>query len=137
MGLKPFQVSLTDEFDYMLYHAAETLKEQGISPVIISNNPESISAAYNVCDRVYFEPITLENILDVANKENIKEIVTQFSGKQINEYRLQLLEHGLAILAQNNLNEILKRIILMKYIKQALNQFLHFNVIMKIKFLIL
>ena len=108
LGLKPFQVSLTDEFDYMLYHAAETLKEQGISPVIISNNPESISAAYNVCDRVYFEPITLENILDVANKENIKEIVTQFSGKQINEYRLQLLEHGLAILAQNNLNEILK-----------------------------
>ena len=108
LGLKPFQVSLTDEFDYMLYHAAKTLKEQGISPVIISNNPESISAAYNVCDRVYFEPITLENILDVANKENIKEIVTQFSGKQINEYRLQLLEHGLAILAQNNLNEILK-----------------------------
>lgn len=108
LGLKPFQVSLTDEFDYMLYHAAETLKEQGISPVIISNNPESISAAYNVCDRVYFEPITLENILDVANKENIKEIVTQFSGKQINEYRLQLLEHGLAILAQNNLNKILK-----------------------------
>lgn len=108
LGIKAIQVSLTDEFDYMLYHAAETLKEQGISPVIISNNPESISAAYNVCDRVYFEPITLENILDVANKENIKEIVTQFSGKQINEYRLQLLEHGLAILAQNNLNKILK-----------------------------
>lgn len=108
LGLKPFQVSLTGEFDYMLYHAAKTLKEQGISPVIISNNPESVSAAYDVCDRVYFEPITLENILEVAWKENITEVVTQFSGKQINQYRIQLLEHGLTILGQPNLKEILK-----------------------------
>ncbi len=108
LGLKPFQVSLTGEFDYMLYHAAKTLKEQGISPVIISNNPESVSAAYDVCDRIYFEPITLENILEVAWKENIKEVVTQFSGKQINEYRGSFLEHGLTILGQPNLKEILR-----------------------------
>lgn len=63
LGLKPFQVSLTGEFDYMLYHAAKTLKEQGISTIIISNNPESISAAYDVCDRVYFESITLKIFL--------------------------------------------------------------------------
>lgn len=107
IGLKPFQVSLTGEFDYMIYHAAKTLKEQGISPIIISNNPESISNSYDVCDRIYFESITLENILAVARKENIEYVVTQFSGKQINQYRLPLLEHGLKILGQDNVEEVL------------------------------
>ncbi len=65
LGLKPFQVSLTGELTICSI-TTETLKEQGISPVIISNNPESVSAAYDVCDRVYFEP---ENILDVAEKK--------------------------------------------------------------------
>lgn len=109
LGLKPFQVSLTGEFDYMIYHAAKTLKEQGISPIIISNNPESISSAYDVCDRVYFEPITLENILEVAAKENIDYVVTQFSGKQVNQYRRALLEHGLKVLGQDNLKEVLNQ----------------------------
>lgn len=108
LGLKPFQVSLTGEFDYMLYHAAKTLKEQGISPIIISNNPESISASYNVCDRVYFEPITLENILAVAKKENIQYVLTQFSGKQANRYRLPLLKNGLKIVGQPNIEHTLK-----------------------------
>ncbi|KRM85072.1 carbamoyl-phosphate synthase, large subunit [Lactobacillus hominis DSM 23910 = CRBIP 24.179] len=109
LGLKPFQVSLTGEFDYMIYHVAKTLKEQSISPIIISNNPESISNSYDVCDRVYFESITLENILAVARKENIEYVMTQFSGKQINQYRPALLKHGLKILGQDNVKEVLEQ----------------------------
>lgn len=107
IGMKPFQVSLTGEFDYTIYHAAKTLKEKGIEPIIISNNPESISASYDVCSRVYFEPITLENILAIAQKENIKYVMTQFSGKQINQYRLDLIKHGLQIVGQPNLEQLL------------------------------
>lgn len=121
VGLKPFQVSLTGEFDYMIYHAAKTLKREGISPIIISNNPESISSAYDVCDRVYFEPITLENILAVARKENIKYVLTQFSGKQINQYRVALLKHGLHILGQENLEEVLNQDRLEQVINAGVN----------------
>ena len=107
LGLKPFQVSQNEEFDYMLYHVAQTLKENGISPIILSNNPECISNAYDVCDRVYFDPITMENILAIAQKEGIDCVITQFSGKQINQYRHRLLEHGIKILGQENLVNIL------------------------------
>lgn len=109
LGMKPFQVSLTGEFDYMIYHAAKTLEENGYTPIIISNNPESISASYNVCGRVYFEPLILENILAVAKKEHIKYVITQFSGKQINQYRTELLKHGLKILGQPHVGDILGR----------------------------
>lgn len=109
LGMKPFQVSLTGEFDYMIYHAAKTLEENGISPVIISNNPESISASYDVCGRVYFEPLILENILAVAERENIEYVLTQFSGKQINQYRTELLKHGLKILGQPDIGDLLSR----------------------------
>ena len=107
IGLKPFQVSQNEEFDYMLYHVAQTLKKSNISPIIISNNPECISNAYNVCDRIYFDPITLENILAITKKENITYVITQFSGKQINEYRKRLLDNGLKIIGQDNLDKIL------------------------------
>lgn len=109
LGLKPFQVSLTGEFDYMIYHAAKTLKANGYTPVIISNNPESISASYNVCGRIYFEPLILENILAIAEKENIEYVMTQFSGKQVNQYRTELLKHGLKILGQPHIGDILER----------------------------
>ena len=109
LGLKPFQVSQNEEFDYMLYHAAQTLKEKGISTIILSNNPECISNAYNVCDRVYFDPITLENILAVTKKEKIKYVLTQFSGKQINQYRERLLQHGLQIIGQPALAQTLRQ----------------------------
>ncbi|QNQ80423.1 carbamoyl phosphate synthase large subunit [Lactobacillus sp. PV034] len=107
LGLKPFQVSQNEEFDYMLYHAAKTLKENGISPIILSNNPECISNSYDVCDRIYFDPITLENILAIARKENIHCVLTQFSGKQVNQYRQRLLDHNIQILGQENLSEML------------------------------
>ena len=108
LGLKPFQVSQNEEFDYMLYHVAQTLKDNEISPIILSNNPECISNAYNVCDRVYFDPVTLENILAITRKENIEYVMTQFSGKQINQYRRRLLDNGLKIIGQPNLAEILQ-----------------------------
>ncbi|MCI1466814.1 MAG: carbamoyl phosphate synthase large subunit [Lactobacillus sp.] len=105
VGLYPFQVSQTSEFDFMLYQAAQTLKAQGRTAILLSNNAEAISAAYNAVDRVYFEPVTLENILDVAEREQITEVLTEFSGKKVNALRKQLVDAGLKILGQSDLTK--------------------------------
>lgn len=103
IGMKPMQVSLTSEYDYMIYHALKTLKDEGIATVLISNNSEAVSTAYELVDRVYFEPITFENIKKIAQKEGIDEVLTQFSGKEINQLRPKLINAGLKLLGQENL----------------------------------
>lgn len=100
VGTGPFQISLNSEFDYMLYHSIQTLKELGYQTIIISNNSESISSSYRLVDRVYFEPISLENILAIAKKEQLTTVMTQFSGKMINQFKHHLKQNGLHILGQ-------------------------------------
>lgn len=112
IGMPPLQASVTSEFDYMLSHAVTTLKKAGYETVLISNNAESISAAYEQCDRVYFEPIRLENILNVAAKEQVKKVLLQFSGKRISAYQELLTKYGLQVLGQNSseLSAALKKV---------------------------
>lgn len=102
LGLAPFQISQASEFDYMLYHACQTIKEAGYQTVILSNNSEAISTAYNVADMVYCDPVTLENVLAVAKKEGISKVLTEFSGKRVNGLREQLLAAGLQVLGHED-----------------------------------
>lgn len=81
IGLSPFQISQNSEFDYMLYNAIQEIKAKGYRTVLLTNNSESISADYQLVDRLYFEAVTLENILEIANVESPKYVLTQFSGK--------------------------------------------------------
>lgn len=103
IGMKPIQISLNSEFDYMIYHVVKTLKENNIGVILLSNNAEAISTNYKLADRVYFEPITIENIINITKKEGIKKIVTQFAGKEVNSFRSELKKHGLKILGQEKL----------------------------------
>ena len=100
VGMLPLQVSVTSEFDYMIAHAAETLHKNGYVTVLLSNNDESVSSRYKDIDRVYFDPITIENILTVAKRENIKDVLLQFSGKKISALSRQLEKAGLHIVGQ-------------------------------------
>lgn len=100
LGMLPLQVSVTSEFDYMVAHAAKTLHKNGYVTVLLSNNDESVSSRYKDIDRVYFESITLENILMVAKKENIQEVLLQFSGKRISGFSKKLEESGLHVIGQ-------------------------------------
>lgn len=102
LGMLPLQVSVTSEFDYMVAHAAETLHKNGYVTVLLSNNDESVSSRYKDIDRVYFESITLENILMVAKKEDIHEVLLQFSGKRISALTKKLEENGLHVIGQKN-----------------------------------
>ena len=100
LGMLPLQVSVTSEFDYMIAHAAKTLHNNGYVTVLLSNNDESVSSRYKDIDRVYFESITLENILTIAKRENIKDVLLQFSGKRVSALSKQLEENGLHIIGQ-------------------------------------
>lgn len=104
IGMLPLQVSVTSEFDYMIYHAAKTLHNNGYATILLSNNDESISSRYKNIDRVYFDPITIENILKIAHLENVKEVLVQFSGKKISALSHILMKYGLHILGYDEQN---------------------------------
>ena len=104
IGMLPSQVSVTSEFDYMISHAIDTLHNNNYATVLLSNNDESVAISYKRADKVYLEPITLESILHIAKKEQIKDVLVQFSGKEINALCKKLIENGLNILGSKNIN---------------------------------
>ncbi|WEV70162.1 carbamoyl phosphate synthase large subunit [Lactobacillus sp. ESL0785] len=106
IGMLPSQVSVTSEFDYMISHAIKTLHNNNYATVLVSNNDESVATSYQDADRVYFDPITVENIVNIAHKENIQNVLLQFSGKKINALGDKLVKSGLNILGNNSENPI-------------------------------
>lgn len=104
IGMLPLQVSVTSEFDYMISHAARTLHNNGYATVLLSNNDESVAIRSSNIDRIYFDPITVENIVKIAHEENIKEVLLQFSGKKISALSQRLMDSGLHILGREDIN---------------------------------
>ncbi|CAM3735827.1 carbamoyl-phosphate synthase (glutamine-hydrolyzing) large subunit [Alkalicoccus chagannorensis] len=81
VGSGPIRIGQGVEFDYCSVHAAEAVKELGYEAVVINNNPETVSTDYSVADRLYFEPITTEDVLHVAEKEQVAGVLLQFGGQ--------------------------------------------------------
>ncbi|BDR60494.1 carbamoyl phosphate synthase large subunit [Lactobacillus xylocopicola] len=104
VGMLPLQVSVTNEFDYMISHALDTLHNNNYDTVLLSNNDESVATSYRRADKVYFEPISVENILNIAAKEQIKDVLLQFSGKEVNALGKKLVEYGLNVLGTHGVN---------------------------------
>jgi len=104
IGMLPSQVSVTSEFDYMISHAIDTLHNNNYAIILLSNNDESVAISYKRVDKVYFEPITVESILQITKKENIKDVLIQFSGKEMNALCKKLIENGLNILGNKDVN---------------------------------
>ncbi|OEH86786.1 carbamoyl phosphate synthase large subunit [Desulfuribacillus stibiiarsenatis] len=98
IGSGPIRIGQGIEFDYCSVHAIWALKEAGYEAVIINNNPETVSTDFNVADRLYFEPLTLEDVLNVAEKENIKGAYVQFGGQTAINLVHGLRDYGIQIL---------------------------------------
>jgi len=81
VGSGPIRIGQGIEFDYCCVHGALALKEEGIDAVIINNNPETVSTDFDISTRLYFEPITAEDVLSVIEKEDAEGIVLQFGGQ--------------------------------------------------------
>jgi carbamoyl-phosphate synthase large subunit len=81
LGSGPNRIGQGIEFDYCCVHAAETVREQGRDAVMINCNPETVSTDYDTSDRLYFEPLTLEDVLAVCDLEHPAGVIVQFGGQ--------------------------------------------------------
>ena len=81
IGAGPIRIGQGIEFDYCTVHAVKALKEEGIEAHIINNNPETVSTDYDTSDKLFFEPLTLEDVMNVIEKENYDGVMVQFGGQ--------------------------------------------------------
>ncbi len=81
IGSGPIRIGQGIEFDYCCVHSALALKEEGIEAIMINNNPETVSTDFDIATRLYFEPITLEDVLNVIYKEMPYGVILQFGGQ--------------------------------------------------------
>ena len=81
LGGGPNRIGQGIEFDYCCVHAALALKDNGYQTIMVNCNPETVSTDYDTSDRLYFEPLTLEDVLEIVNTENPKGIIVQYGGQ--------------------------------------------------------
>ncbi|MGJ9459263.1 carbamoyl-phosphate synthase (glutamine-hydrolyzing) large subunit [Oceanobacillus sp. CF4.6] len=98
LGSGPIRIGQGVEFDYCSVHAALALKKNGYEAVVINNNPETVSTDYSVADRLYFEPLALEDVLAVIEKENVAGVLIQFGGQTAINLANDLKDEGIEVL---------------------------------------
>ncbi|MDD5235576.1 MAG: carbamoyl-phosphate synthase large subunit [Methanocellales archaeon] len=81
IGAGPIRIGQGIEFDYCTVHAVKALKEEGVEAHIINNNPETVSTDYDTSDKLFFEPLTLEDVMNVIEKEHYEGVMVQFGGQ--------------------------------------------------------
>ncbi|MBO0769214.1 MAG: carbamoyl-phosphate synthase large subunit, partial [Solirubrobacterales bacterium] len=98
LGSGPNRIGQGIEFDYCCVHAAQTVRESGRDAVMINCNPETVSTDYDTSDRLYFEPLTLEDVIAVCELEQPEGVIVQFGGQTPLKLAAGLLEAGIPIL---------------------------------------
>ncbi|RLQ96080.1 carbamoyl-phosphate synthase (glutamine-hydrolyzing) large subunit [Falsibacillus albus] len=98
LGSGPIRIGQGIEFDYCSVHAALALKEMGYEAVVMNNNPETVSTDYSIADRLYFEPLAIEDILHVVEKEQVKGVLVQFGGQTAINVAEELKDEGINVL---------------------------------------
>ncbi|MBA3979147.1 MAG: carbamoyl phosphate synthase large subunit [Alcanivorax sp.] len=81
IGGGPNRIGQGIEFDYCCVHAALAMREDGYETIMVNCNPETVSTDYDTSDRLYFEPVTLEDVLEIVNKEKPKGVIVQYGGQ--------------------------------------------------------
>ena len=81
LGGGPNRIGQGIEFDYCCVHAAFAMREDGFETIMVNCNPETVSTDYDTSDRLYFEPLTLEDVLEIVHKESPKGIIVQYGGQ--------------------------------------------------------
>ncbi len=81
LGAGPIRIGQGIEFDYCSVHSVFALNEEGVESIIINNNPETVSTDFDTSDRLYFEPLTKEDVINILKEEGCNEIIVQFGGQ--------------------------------------------------------
>ena len=98
LGSGPIRIGQGIEFDYCSVHSTWTLKNKGYETIIVNNNPETVSTDFDIADRLYFEPLTAEDVESIVNIEKPDGAVVQFGGQTAIKLTEALLEMGVPIL---------------------------------------
>ncbi|MBQ6446393.1 MULTISPECIES: carbamoyl phosphate synthase large subunit [Niallia] len=102
IGSGPIRIGQGIEFDYCSVHGVFALKEEGIETIIINNNPETVSTDFATADRLYFEPLTVEDIMNVIESEGIEDVIVQLGGQTALNVAKELEAYGVHILGTNS-----------------------------------
>ncbi len=98
LGGGPNRIGQGIEFDYCCVHASVALKQLGFETIIVNCNPETVSTDYDTSDKLYFEPLTLEDVLSIYNKEKPLGVIAQFGGQTPLNLAAELEKNGVKIL---------------------------------------
>ena len=98
LGGGPNRIGQGIEFDYCCVHAALAMREDGYETIMVNCNPETVSTDYDTSDRLYFEPLTLEDVLEIVEKEKPMGVIVQYGGQTPLKLALGLEAHGVPII---------------------------------------
>lgn len=98
LGSGPIRIGQGIEFDYATVHTVWAIKEAGYEAIIINNNPETVSTDFSISDKLYFEPLTVEDVMHVIDQEKPKGVIVQFGGQTAINLADALHERGVQIL---------------------------------------
>ena len=98
LGGGPNRIGQGIEFDYCCVHAALALREDGYETIMVNCNPETVSTDYDTSDRLYFEPVTLEDVLEIVDKEKPLGVIVQYGGQTPLKLALDLERAGVPII---------------------------------------
>jgi carbamoyl-phosphate synthase large subunit len=98
LGGGPNRIGQGIEFDYCCVHASFALREIGFETVMVNSNPETVSTDYDTSDRLYFEPLTLEDVLEIYQQEKCEGVIVQFGGQTPLNLATALKQHGVNII---------------------------------------
>ena len=98
LGAGPIRIGQGIEFDYCCVHSSLALKEEGIETILINNNPETVSTDYDISDKLFFEPITFEDVMGIIDQEKPDGVIVQFGGQTSINLAVPLANAGVKIL---------------------------------------
>lgn len=97
LGSGPIRIGQGVEFDYCSVHSVWALREMGLEAIIINNNPETVSTDFDISDRLYFEPLTTEDVLNIIEKEKPEGVIVQFGGQTAINLAASLHDAGVKV----------------------------------------
>ena len=98
LGSGPIRIGQGVEFDYSTVHAVKTIQEMGYEAIVINNNPETVSTDYTMADKLYFEPLTVEDILNICDLEKPEGVIASLGGQTAVNLAGPLAERGVRII---------------------------------------
>ncbi len=98
LGGGPNRIGQGIEFDYCCVHAAQAMREEGYETIMVNCNPETVSTDYDTSDRLYFEPLTIEDVLEIVHLEKPEGVIVQFGGQTPLKLARQLEAQGVPII---------------------------------------